>query len=183
MRVTTPEVKQLIKRAFPKFNGRRISVEMFRGPMSLASYWSGGYRDYYAVLPLDPARSNAVLTAPQNGTPFDAGEMKLSALPEDCAVVCLHAGPHESVTVYVNQANLTPMLAAPVELTGGERTVLSYTAKLKPSYAGISNYRFHEANRDTGIQPAEWEASKASLIAKGLLNKAGAITDNGRNAL
>jgi hypothetical protein len=29
----------------------------------------------------------------------------------------------------------------------------------------------------------QWEEAKASLISKGLLNKAGAITVNGRNAL
>ncbi|KPL05710.1 hypothetical protein AMJ85_11125, partial [candidate division BRC1 bacterium SM23_51] len=48
-------------------------------------------------------------------------------------------------------------------------------------YAGISNYRFHEAHRQTGITLEQWERGKRALIAKKLLNRAGAATNDGRN--
>lgn len=183
MNISTPEVKEVIKRAFPGYNGRRIQVLPFTGPKKLTSYWSGGSRDYWAVVALDAARSTNVLTAPQNGTMFDAGDITLPALPEGCALVRHTAGPYESAAIYVNEANLAKMLPAPVELSTGERTVLTYTAKLKSSYAGIKNYRFHEAHRDTGITIESWDLGKASCIDRGLLNKAGAITESGRNAI
>ena len=56
------------------------------------------------------------------------------------------------------------------------------TCSLKSSYGGVSNYRFHEARRYTGITAERYEAAKASLIARKLLNKAGAVTVEGQNA-
>jgi len=87
------------------------------------------------------------------------------------------------LTIYVHPSNLAKLLPKPAELTRHERTVLGYTARLKSSYGGISNYRFHEAHERTGITLAEWDAAKQSIIGKKLLNKRGAITTQGRNAL
>ena len=46
----------------------------------------------------------------------------------------------------------------------------------------INNYRFHEANRETGIDSGSWASAKAALIGRKLLNRAGAITVSGKNA-
>jgi hypothetical protein len=73
-------------------------------------------------------------------------------------------------------------LPAPTELTEDEEIVLVATRSLKASYGGVSNYRLSEARRYTGIDLHRWETAKAMLIAKKLLNKAGAITVEGRNA-
>lgn len=61
--------------------------------------------------------------------------------------------------------------------------VLAATRGLKSSYAGIKNYRFHAARESTGITEPEWNQAKDACMAKGLLNRAGAISDDGRNAI
>lgn len=182
MYISTPEVLALISRAFPAYNGKRIQIQPFCDPMHCTSYWSGGLRDYYAIIPLSDAYIG-VAYIPENGTPFTTELGPLTELPVGFALVRLTGGYRESVTVYVNPANLVAMLPAPVELSEHERTVLKYTSRLKSSYGGISNYRFHEANQDTGISTESWEAAKASCILQGYLNKAGAITESGRNAI
>jgi hypothetical protein len=61
--------------------------------------------------------------------------------------------------------------------------VLLATAGLKPSYGGDGDFRFHEAHRRRGIGREAWDTAKAECIAAGWLNKAGAITPRGRNAI
>jgi hypothetical protein len=103
---------------------------------------------------------------------------------EGMIVIQESEGYRPSILIYVHPNNVTkliPMDNAP-ELPWIEKTVLIFTKSLKSSYAGIKNYRYHEAHRESGITLAEWEAAKVSLIIKGFLNKAGAITVDGRNA-
>ena len=181
MNINSPEVRSIVAKAFPEYRGKRYSVEAFRGPMRLTSYWDGGSRDYYAAVPLidGPGR----LEVPENGTPFTKELKPLEVLPAGTALVRYTMGRHEAVCVYVNAENLTKLLPPPVELTDDEKLVLTKTRGLKSSYAGVSNYRFVSAQRETGITAERWEAAKASCIARGLLNRAGAITDAGRNVV
>ena len=72
------------------------------------------------------------------------------------------------ITIYVRPENAVGMLPAPIELTWTEQVVLYACRSLKSSYAGISNYRLHEATRETGITGAEYELAKASLISRKL---------------
>lgn len=181
MNTNNPEVKEVIKKAFPGYNGRHITVELFY-PMSLASYWSGGYRDYFAVVSLDPNQQN-IASVPENASGFSAPEQYLETLPLNCALIRWHRGPHDSVSVFVNQDNLAKMLPGAMEITLPEKIVLAATRGYKSSYAGRKDNRFYEANSYTGISQEMWQKAKESCISKGLLNKAGAITDDGRNAI
>lgn len=180
MNINTPEVREIVSRAFPQFNGRDYRIEPFQGPMSLASYWSGGNRDYFAGVNL---ASGQLAHVRENGTPWMPSVGELTALPTGAAIVQYHAGPNQFACVYVNADNLSGFLPAPVELGRQQRIVLCATRSLKSSYAGIKDYRFHEAASETGITREQWDAGKAACIAAGLLNKAGAITDSGRNAI
>ena len=97
-------------------------------------------------------------------------------------VVVVHANCRwEHVEIIAPASAITPMLPAPVDLTDDEKTVLIATRSLKSSYNGIPNYRFVEAKRARGITLERWEAAKTSLIDKKFLNKAGAITVEGKN--
>jgi hypothetical protein len=69
------------------------------------------------------------------------------------------------------------------ELLEDEKIVLAAIRSLKSSYAGIPNYRFHCVHKKTGITLERWNEVKESLTKKGYLNKAGAITPNGKNVL
>jgi len=181
MYINTPEVRSIIARAFPAYNGRSISVQPFDGPMRLDSYWSGGSRDYWTAVSLVSGQTAPV---PENGTPFTPAIGQLEALPENTVLVCWSrvGGGTDYVTVYVRPENLTKMLPAPVALTAHEAIVIEYTCHLKNTYGGRTNIRFTEANEKTGITAEQWDAAKASLIVGGFLNKAGAVTDAGRNA-
>lgn len=181
MYIDSPEVRALVNRAFPQYKGKSFRVSPFEVPMHLHSYWDGCSRNYWCAVRLTDGLTSAV---PENGTMFTPAIGECKELPANTVLVQYHAGNHEYCEVYVKPENLNRfMLPAAVQLTREESIVLTATRSLKSSYAGIKNYRFHEANTETGIQPGEWEAAKTNLFSKGLLNKAGAITYAGRNAI
>ena len=177
-----PEVKQIAQAAFPDYKGRSFSVLPFRGGMDLSSYWSGGSRDYYNVINLTTLRSAEI---PQGGSGHGDAPYRISTLPDNMAVVkrTYFQGKDLGITIFVNPENLSKMLPSPDEVSWAEKVVLSATRSYKSSYAGAKDYRFQEALRYTGITKQEWDAAKQSLIQKGMLNKAGAITNSGRNAI
>jgi hypothetical protein len=80
-------------------------------------------------------------------------------------------------------ATAAQLLPASVKLDWAGKVVLVATRSIKPSYGGISNYRFHTAHRETGISQAEWEAAKQFCISRNLLKPTSAITDEGRSAV
>lgn len=178
-----PEVRKIAQAAFPDYTGRKFSVSPFSGPMRLDSCWEGGSRSYFVILNLDTMQHAPV---PENGTPFSNGGqiLQCSELPLNMAVVehRIFLGKDAGIAIMVNPANLN-RLALPTaqELTAGERIVLSYTRSRKSSYNGRNRQQM--AFDDSGFPQAEWETAKASCIAKGLLNRAGAITDTGKNAI
>ena len=175
-----PEVKQ-IGRAVG-YSGRTYSVKPFKGPMDLTSYWSGGSKDSYSVINLDTLKT---VDVPQGGSGHGDVPYRVSTLPSNMAVVkhTTFQGKDLGITIYVNPDNLSKMLPAPGEVSWAEKVVLSATRSYKSSYGGVKDYRFQEALRDTGITRQEWDEAKQSLIQKKMLNKAGAITNDGRNAI
>ncbi len=144
---------------------------------------SGGSRSYFVFLNLNNMKVKEV---PQQG-PSDRELKGAKSVMFPEGVVCVERmifrGKDLGIRIYVRPANAAKLLPMQVDLTKDEKTVLSYTTKLKASYGGIKNYRFVEANRDKGITLPEWEKAKADLIQRKLLNRAGAITNKGRNAL
>ncbi len=184
MNIKTPEVKALAFLCFPNFTGKTFKVEpVTPNPITLTSYWEGGSRDYHVIVNLE---TNQTQSIPENGTPYTYGgkAFVLPVLPMNFAIVTYHQGRCDYILIRMNPGNIrADMLPAPIELTWAEKVVLSATRSYKSSYAGIKNYRFHEAKSYTGILMPEWETAKASLIQKRLLNNAGAITDDGRNAI
>lgn len=183
MRIQTPEVIALARRCFPGYTGRKFEVLPFAGPMRLDSNWSGGSREFWVLLNLGTNKGAAV---PENGTPFTPQLGELKELPFNCVLARhnISCGHDLGITLYVHPDNLNQYsLPAPDVLTRDEKIVLVATRTRKSSYAGIPNFRFHSAHEETGITEPAWNAAKASCQARGLLNKAGAITDAGRNAI
>jgi len=166
------------------YTGQKISMKEEADKVSMyGTYWDGGSRNAYHCLRLDTFAS---VPLPHFNPPQFGGPIEDPVIPmiEGMIVVQESEGYRPSILIYVHPNNVTkllPMANGP-EMPWEEKTVLIFTASLKSSYAGIKNYRYHEAHRESGITLAEWEAAKVSLIAKGYLNKAGAITVDGRNA-
>jgi len=178
------EVPSVFCRAFPNYRGRKFVVGVRESVTLEANYWSGGTRYEYCGVDL---LTGAVLPPDcgEYGNPFVNPEVPTVTLEPQRAIVChkIFCGKDLGLTIYLHPANVAKLLPKPAELTRGERIVLKYTASLKASYGGISNYRFHEAHQRTGITQQEWETAKSSLVDKGLLNRRGAITTKGHNAL
>lgn len=175
-------VRKIVNATFPSYKGRKFKLSTDI-PSRLNSYWNGGSRDYFSFYELSTGK---VLDVGSNHPFFEAGKPRdLEELPPGIVIVkhSIFCGKDMGITIYANASDLAPMIPPKAELTPHEKVVLKYTRSLKSSYAGIKNYRFHEAKRKTGIKLDEWEAAKAALIEKKLLNKRGAITAAGRNAI
>jgi len=180
---TDPLIKEIIRRTFPDYKGRKIRISTDI-PTRLDSYWDGGSRDYYAFCSLDEKKAFSV----SSNHPFYESENPtvLKRLPERILLVrhAIFCGQDLGITIFANASDMTKFLPENENnLSEDEKTVLEFTSGLKSSYAGISNYRFKEAKECRGITLERWDAAKASLIQKKLLNKAGAINPDGRNAL
>lgn len=175
-------VRKIINSTFPSYKGKKFKLST-DVPGRLNSYWDGGSRDYFSFYELSTRKT---LDVGSNHPFFEASKPReLESLPPGVVVVkhSIFCGKDMGITIYANASDLAPMLPEKTELTPNEQVVLKYTRSYKSSYAGVSNYRFYEAHRSTGIKSDEWDATKASLIERKLLNKAGAITPSGRNAL
>lgn len=151
-----------------------------------AGLWSGGSRDTYTMIELVSGRT--VPFPGQNEAPWGSRSERRVALEPGYTVVChsMFCGKDMGLTFYVHADNAAKLLPAPtVELTDHEKVVLYGTRCYKSSYGGKDRYQI-TCEQDYGssyrMSRGEWNAAKATLIGKGLLNKQGAITPAGRNA-
>ena len=191
-------MEALAKQAFG-YTGRKFQVEA-RERVHIVSYWDGGTRSYWAVLTMGlargesaPDRHNTIMVRgmPElrmvgecGGMGQPAGidvEIDANTIVAEHVIFC---GKDMGIRFYVNPARLPQYLPASAnELTREQRIVLIATRSYKSSYAGVSNYRYIEALRETGISAEDWERSKAECQQMGLLDKRGAITVEGRNVV
>ena len=176
-------VTRLVKQAYPDYSGKHISVEPIDPARTIncSSYWDSGHRDYFVFLAL-VAGADTRIEAPQQSA-YDPKVAGIDAVTLPKGIVCVQrtfAGSREYVRVLVRSDDIAPgMLPAAVELTEQERACLKATKSLKNSYAGETDLR----RRSTNMSVEEWKATQETLQKRGMLNKAGAITDAGRNAL
>jgi hypothetical protein len=176
-----PLVQAIVRRAYPSYRGNKFKLRI-TDTVNASSSWQGGSRDYYKFVKLDgmivtdqmPAQSQFDKTVP------GLNEVRLMD-----GVICVEhsifQGKDTGITIHICEANAVPLLPAPVELTEAERIVLIATKQLKGSYDGRKPRE--EAALEHGVDKEQYEAAKASLIARRFLNKAGAITVDGRNAV
>lgn len=151
------------------------------------AYWSGGSKSTYTFINLG---SMEFKQSPTMHPVFDTryqGADNVTLIP---GIVCVEhsyfCGKDMGLRFFVCPGGLDPrLLPAKVEsLTLDEKIVLYATRSCKSSYNGIKDYRFYCAtHQNNGITWDRWIAAKASLIERKLLNKAGAITVDGRNAI
>jgi len=177
-----PFFRKIVSATFPEYTGRKFKLSTDI-PDRLDSYWDGGTRETFVFFCLDTQRHAGVKS---NHPLFERGNPNvLEVLPFRILLVkhSILRGKDAGITVYANKEDLAPLLPEATQTSEDEQIVLRFTSRLKSSYNGIKNYRLHLAKRDTGITEERWEVAKASLIASKCLNKAGAITPKGRNAI
>lgn len=154
---------------------------------SHAGMWDGGSRDSYRFVHLESGRAAQAsdnMSSPWN----DARQDQTVQLVPGIAAIrhTMLQGTDMGLTFYVHPDNAAQLLPAPAaELTDTEEHVLEATCSLKSSYGGKDRYQMYtDYDRSMGRtvpSRVDWDNAKASLIAKGLLNKAGVVTPAGRN--
>jgi len=178
-----PDVKKIALSAYPNYNGKKFSVSVTDNPIDTRSSWEGGSRDYFVFLRLDNLSTFEI----PSQSAFDAKIKGAEGVSLVNDMVCVRhtffCGKDLGITVYVHSSNAPAFIEEKKELTIDEKIVLVYTRSYKNSYGGKSNVRFSEANRSKGISSNEWQIAVKSLQDKGMLNKALAITNEGRNAI
>ncbi len=176
-------IRNIVSATFPNYRGRKFRLNVSDSPLNVRSSWDGGSRSYYRFVNLATLQTSSEVPAQ---SAFDQPIVGADAvvLPDGFACVehSIFCGNDAGITIHIRPENGARFLPAPVELTREQRIVLVATRSLKSSYQGISNYRFVEANRDTGISREQWETAKAELITRELLDSRGALTVAGRNA-
>jgi hypothetical protein len=191
VQLTYLEASQVPSHLKGSYSGRRFkarSCETVTIP-SDAGLWSGGSRDTFRVVRL--ADGASIMPTNENAAPWDRsrGERTITLEPGVCVVEhSMFCGKDMGLTFHLHPADVAKLLPAPVELDTVERKVLVATRRFKSSYMGRDRYqmaREHDGDRSEAAFPSrpEWDAAKSRLISRGLLNKAGAITTAGRNAV
>lgn len=174
-------VDTIIRLAFPGYTGQKVQAVITDTIQFHNTMWDEGSRRTYVYV--DLACGRAVQVQQASFLQRDEFYEKQQPIPEGFVCVVHAECRSEHIEIHGPAANLSPLLPKTVELSDDEKTVLIATRSLKSSYAGIKDYRFQEANRARGITIQRWQLAKASLTQKGLLNKAGAITVEGKNAV
>jgi hypothetical protein len=177
------------------YDGRKFSAEITESVVipATAGLWDGGSREYYKLVQLSDGH---VIPFPgQNAAPWDPRQENEIRIKPGYVVVChsIFCGKDMGLHFYVHPQNATALLPAPsAELSALEKLILDATRSLKSSYMGRDRYQMkledyrHSTDAKNGVAfptRAEWEQTKAELYAKGYLNKAGAITVKGKNAI
>lgn len=176
------------------YDGRKFKAEVCEQVTipATAGLWDGGSRDTYSAVNL--ATGEQMNVPGQDVALFDKQRQSrnLPIVPGFAIVRhSIFCGQDTGLTFYVHPSNATAFLPAPTTLTPWQRLVLMATRSLKSSYGGRDRYEMAQteysctkALGDTAFPTREqWEATKAELVIAGLLNKAGAITTKGRNAI
>ena len=172
-------VDLIVKTCFPDYTGNKISNSIVESLNIYNTNWDGGCKREYVIFRLSDMKTFDVKQCP-----FMMIDERIIEIPSGFLVVVRqYSGVNQYIYIYSLGNAITPSLTKEETLTRNEMIVLVTTRSYKSSYGGESNYRFKEANRQTLITLQEWEETKQSLISKGLLNRAGAITISGKNVV
>lgn len=167
---------KIISSCFPDYKGKTIKLSD-NPPKDLDSYWVDGSKNSFVFYDLSTGK---LFDVKSNHPMFEANNPRhLDKLPENIALVkhCIFCGKDLGITVYLHPKNITPFLPERIELTTAEQIVLHVTSSF------ISSCRRQKAKRLGNLSTILYDNAMALLIDKGLLNKNGAITSKGRNAL
>jgi len=174
------------------YNGKHLKAIVCDSmviPMT-AGLWDGGSRDTYRGVNLVDGR--AMDMPGQQEAPWGNRQEHKITLQPGFAIVehSIFCGKDMGLTFYVHPSNAAALLPAKADLSSLELLVLKATRQYKSSYMGRDRYEMTREDAVSFQRPTppfptreEWNAAKDALITAGYLNKAGAITNKGRNAI
>jgi len=172
-------LSELAKRAFD-YKGKQFEAVAKEGHMTISSFWDEGNRSYWAQITVS---GEIKKFAGDFGGFFSGPPLTVHVTPDQVLARHQIYRGGEMITLYIHPDRFPKQLQTPEELPRDEKIVLVATRSLKSSYAGVSDYRYHEAHLQTNISRVRWDTAKADLISKGLLRSNGSITPDGKNAI
>jgi hypothetical protein len=161
------------------YNGTKIKVEISDSKMELRCYWDGGSRDTYTAYDMKGGRQNLqVQDAPY---PFYKGGETPVYIPSADKFLVRHSifmGKDMGLTIYLHPASVLvgELPLNKPDISQNELFILSIVR----SYKSFARQEYYKKG---GFTVSEVEAYKQILFQKGWLNKAGAITVDGRNVV
>jgi len=177
-----PLVGKIARAAFPGYTGKKFKIQA-RETVDVRSSWSGGSRDYFAFVQVTDGGVVPGYEVPQQSA-FDrplagADAVRLDSVPGlVCVCHTIFQGKDMGITIIVHPSmmaqNMFPV--ATPELSEDEKDVLKVTCERKASYGGVSR------RESIGMRQEAWDTASASLLAKGMIQRNGAVTPAGRNA-
>jgi hypothetical protein len=174
---------RLMLSAFPSYNGRKFKVRT-QNTVNVRSCWDGGSRDTFRFVELATgACSDQVPAQSAFDRPIQGADSVTLPDGAGCVEHSIFCGKDMGLTLIIPPEAAPKLLPPKDDATDDELIVLKYTRSLKNTYSGQTNIRFTEASRDGGITQERWTAAQDTLKARKLLNKSGAITPAGRNAV
>lgn len=198
--VEREQVAAIVAGTYPDYRGSKIRVIAAETVTFQNLNWAGGTRSQYRACDLSGGPLGSLHKWNQVHPRDNAAEGGEIRLPEGAAIVehSLDCGKDTGLRIYIRPADMPNLLPARAELCRLERLVLIYTRCRKASYAGKDRYQQARDDAMYGVSEAgtlgyksasgfptrlNWDAAKAALAERGLLTKAGAITNAGRNAI
>lgn len=187
-------VERIIKASFPDYRGKKVQIKVSQGAIDTRSYWDGGSRDYFTFVNLASMQSLAVPAQSAFDRPVAGADSVMLPAGFVCVRHSIFCGKDAGITILVHPDNAPMLIDAPKsDLSADQILVLSYTRSRKSSYAGKDRCQMAQEDQDYAhrmdpskpapITRESWETAKSALIESGHLNKAGAITPKGRNAI
>ena len=174
-----------------KYHGKKyqVSVQEKYTIRAETGIWSGGSRTTARLVEI--ATGESFQLSDNTSAPWDDSRKNKCIDIKPGFVVVEHSyfgGKDMGNRFYARSADIAPMLPKPEsDLTRAQLIVLFATKSYKASYNGQD--RFDMGSGDFRYTPTadmisreQWHIAKAELIERKLLNKAGAITVNGKNA-
>jgi hypothetical protein len=189
-----PLTSRIVGVAFPAYRGKKFAIEIRDYPIDVRSYWDGGSRDYFTFVNLTTYETMAMPA--QSG--FDRQIQGADSVTIPAGFACVQhtifCGKDLGLTIIVGPSNAALLITEQsAALTEDQTLVLAYTRGRKSSYAGrdrcdmaiedMRSSRRFDPSKPEPITRDRWNSAKASLIDAGYLNKAGAITVKGKNAI
>ncbi|HXJ56442.1 MAG TPA: hypothetical protein VNU68_07230 [Verrucomicrobiae bacterium] len=182
LRRSDPTVDRLVRAAYPDYKGRKVSATICRTVRFTGTNWDEGSKSYYVIVRVADLMVQGIQDAPYfHGSPLHETD---HTIPTGFVVVeRRYFRQYESIAIHAAPETVAPLLPPPSDLSDDEKVVLAATKNFKSSYGGVSDYRYREAHRVSGITRESWAAAKMALTMKGMLSANGAITPEGRNAI
>jgi hypothetical protein len=187
--VEREQVAAIVAGTYPDYRGNKIRVIPAETVTFQNLNWQGGTRSQYRACDLSGGPLGSLDKWNQVHPRDNAAESSEIRLPEGAAIVehSLDRGKDTGLRIYIRPADMPNLLPAPVALSSIERAVLVATRSYKSSYGGRDRYQMARDDAPGKIADfpsrAQWDAAKIALAERGLLTKAGGITNAGRNAI